>query len=171
MYAGNALATLQSSDDVKLLSVRPTAFDKAPEASSPPFVLPPRALAGTTDRVFSFCVLSVQEGGNAPIEAAALPDQPDAGLAKFVSESAGGGERPDLTGARVVVSGGRGLKSGENFAMLEEMADVLGGAVGATRAAVDAGFVPNELQVGQTGKVIAPEVSRIRKSIPMQMTS
>jgi electron transfer flavoprotein alpha subunit len=128
MYAGNALATVKSSDSLKLLSVRTTAFDKAAET-----------------------------GGSASVEEMPLAES-DAGVSKFVSEAVSSSERPDLTAARVVVSGGRGMKSGENFGMLEELADKLGGAVGASRAAVDAGFVPNEYQVGQTGKVVAPEL-------------
>lgn len=119
MYAGNALATVTSSSAIKFLTVRPTAFDKAAET-----------------------------GGTASIESVTAPeDGADAGFASFVSESVSGGDRPDLTAARVVVSGGRGLKDGDNFKMLEKLADKLGGAVGASRAAVDAGFVPNELQV------------------------
>lgn len=119
MYAGNALATVRSSCPVKLLTVRPTVFEKA-----------------------------ASTGGNASIEVLNPPgDGADAGLASFVSESVSGGDRPELTAARVVVSGGRGMKDGENFQILEKLADKLGGAVGASRAAVDAGFVPNELQV------------------------
>ncbi|KAG9412093.1 hypothetical protein AC1031_017723 [Aphanomyces cochlioides] len=127
MYAGNAIATVTSSDVVKLLTVRPTGFDKA----------------ATT-------------GGAGAVSAA--PAAPVAGLSRFVSEETSSSDRPDLTSARVVVSGGRGMKSGENFALLNTLADKLKGAVGASRAAVDAGFVPNELQVGQTGKVVAPEL-------------
>ncbi len=127
MYAGNAIATVTSSDKVKLMTVRPTAFDKAPET-----------------------------GGSASVSAA--PSAPASGLTKFVSKETSASDRPDLASARVVVSGGRGMKSGENFAMLETLADKLKGAVGASRAAVDAGFVPNELQIGQTGKVVAPEL-------------
>lgn len=129
MYAGNALATVVASDPIKLMSVRPTSFDKASA-----------------------------EGGSAAVSDAKLPAEPDAKMSKFVSESVSKSARPDLGAARVVISGGRGLKSGDNFKLLEALADKLGGAVGASRAAVDAGFVPNELQVGQTGKVVAPEL-------------
>lgn len=119
MYAGNAVATVTASSPVKFLTVRPTAFEKA-----------------------------ATSGGTASIESMAAPhDGADAGLASYVSESVSGGDRPDLTAARVVVSGGRGMKDGDNFKILEKLADKLGGAVGASRAAVDAGFVPNELQV------------------------
>lgn len=128
MYAGNALATVQASGALKLLSVRATAFDKAAEGS-----------------------------GSAPVEAFAAGDS-DAKLSSFVSEAVSTSARPDLTAASVVVAGGRGMKSGENFGMLENLADKLGGAVGASRAAVDAGFVPNDYQVGQTGKVVAPDL-------------
>lgn len=127
-YAGNAVATVKMSDAIKFLLVRTTAFDKAAET-----------------------------GGSATVEAVAAADA-DAKLATFVSENAVKSARPDLTTAKVVVSGGRGMKNGENFAMLETLADKLGGAVGASRAAVDAGFVPNDLQIGQTGKVVAPDL-------------
>lgn len=126
-YAGNAIAQVKSSDAVKLITVRPTGFEKA-----------------------------AAEGGSASVSAA--PSAPTVGKTQFVSEEVSKSERPDLTAARVVISGGRGLKSGENFEMLYKLADKLGGAVGASRAAVDAGYVPNELQVGQTGKVVAPEL-------------
>ncbi|TMW69088.1 hypothetical protein Poli38472_001244 [Pythium oligandrum] len=126
-YAGNAIAQVKSSDAVKLITVRPTGFEKA-----------------------------AVEGGSASVSAA--PEAAAAGKTQFVSEEVSKSERPDLGSARVVISGGRGLKSGENFEMLYKLADKLGGAVGASRAAVDAGFVPNELQVGQTGKVVAPEL-------------
>ncbi|CAE7704613.1 etfa [Symbiodinium microadriaticum] len=130
MYAGNAVATVNMSDDVKLLLTRSTAFDKAPVG-----------------------------GGSASTEAVSLSDdQVDAGLSSFHSESVSQSERPELTSASVVISGGRGMKNGENFGMLETLADKLGGAVGASRAAVDAGYVPNELQIGQTGKVVAPSL-------------
>ncbi|GLE01782.1 hypothetical protein PINS_up010620 [Pythium insidiosum] len=126
-YAGNAIAQVKSKDAVKIITVRPTGFEKA-----------------------------AAEGGNAAV--AAAPEAAATGKSQFVSEEVSKSERPDLTAARVVISGGRGLKSGENFDMLYKLADKLGGAVGASRAAVDAGFVPNELQVGQTGKVVAPEL-------------
>jgi electron transfer flavoprotein alpha subunit len=127
IYAGNALATVQSSDPVKIITVRTTAFDAAPA-----------------------------EGGSAPIEERDAVDP--AGLSRFVGREVSGGERPELTSARIVVSGGRGMGSGENFKVIEELADVLGAAVGASRAAVDAGYVPNEYQVGQTGKIVAPDL-------------
>lgn len=128
MYAGNAMATVQMKDAVKFLLVRTTAFEKAAES-----------------------------GGNASVEMISA-DGAAANQSTWESESTKKSGRPELSGARVVVSGGRGMKNGENFGMLEEMADKLGGAVGASRAAVDAGFVPNELQVGQTGKVVAPDL-------------
>jgi len=127
IYAGNALATVQSSDSKKLLTARTTAFD---------------AVAA--------------EGGSASIEEIGGAD--DAGLSGWVGSELTKSERPELTSARIVISGGRGMQSGENFAMLERVADKLGAAVGASRAAVDAGFVPNDYQVGQTGKVVAPEL-------------
>ena len=127
IYAGNAMATVQSTDAVKVITVRTTAFDGA----SP-------------------------EGGAAPIEDAAATDA--AGLSSFVGQELTKSERPELTSAGIVISGGRGMQSGDNFPMLEEVADKLGAAVGASRAAVDAGFVPNDYQVGQTGKVVAPDL-------------
>eukprot|EP00613_Pedinella_sp_CCMP2098_P005010 CAMPEP_0171606582 /NCGR_PEP_ID=MMETSP0990-20121206/7844_1 /TAXON_ID=483369 /ORGANISM="non described non described, Strain CCMP2098" /LENGTH=322 /DNA_ID=CAMNT_0012169437 /DNA_START=24 /DNA_END=992 /DNA_ORIENTATION=- len=129
MYAGNALSTVQSSDNLRVLSVRSTAFEKAADDSTEP------------------CPVDIITGAGF-----------NADMSTFVSEAVSSSERPDLTAASVVVSGGRGMKSGENFGMLEELADKLGGAVGASRAAVDAGFVPNEYQVGQTGKVVAPDL-------------
>ena len=96
------------------------------------------------------------DGGNAPIEAVSVGDLP--GLSKFVSTELSKSERPELTAARVVISGGRGMQNGENFKLIEPIADKLGAAVGASRAAVDAGFVPNEYQVGQTGKIVAPDL-------------
>lgn len=127
IYAGNAMARVQSSDAVKVLTVRPTAFDAAPAS-----------------------------GGSAPVEGIAAG--PALGLTRFESRELTRSERPELAGARVVVSGGRGLGSAENFALLEALADRLGAAIGASRAAVDAGFVPNDYQVGQTGKIVAPQL-------------
>jgi len=127
IYAGNAIATVQTSDPLKVITVRTTAFDAAPS-----------------------------EGGSAKVEPIDAVDP--AGIARFVGREVSGGERPELTSARIVVSGGRGMGSGENFKILEELADVLDAAVGASRAAVDAGYVPNEYQVGQTGKIVAPEL-------------
>eukprot|EP00818_Percolomonas_sp_WS_P007641 CAMPEP_0117450822 /NCGR_PEP_ID=MMETSP0759-20121206/8673_1 /TAXON_ID=63605 /ORGANISM="Percolomonas cosmopolitus, Strain WS" /LENGTH=356 /DNA_ID=CAMNT_0005243369 /DNA_START=42 /DNA_END=1112 /DNA_ORIENTATION=- len=132
IYAGNAIAFVKSEDKVKLLSVRPTAFDKAPE-----------------------------DGDNsAEVQEVPLEDSLFDGkrIPEFVKEDIVKSDRPELGVARVVVSGGRGLKNGENFSILYELADELGGTVGATRAVVDAGFVSNDLQVGQTGKVVAPEL-------------
>ncbi|MFI4987306.1 MAG: electron transfer flavoprotein subunit alpha/FixB family protein [Alphaproteobacteria bacterium] len=127
IYAGNALATVQSKDAVKMITVRMTAFDAVPA-----------------------------EGGNGTIETIEVPA--DSGLASFVGQALSKSERPELTSARIVISGGRGMQSGDNFAMLERIADKLGAAVGASRAAVDAGFVPNDYQVGQTGKIVAPDL-------------
>ncbi len=127
IYAGNALATVRSSDPVKVLTIRITAFDAA-------------------------CA----EGGEGAIEE--IPAGPDTGLSSFMGQELTKNERPELTSARVIVSGGRGMADGENFRLLEDVADKLGGAVGASRAAVDAGFAPNDYQVGQTGKVVAPDL-------------
>ena len=127
IYAGNALASVQSSDALKLITVRPTAFDAA---------------AGT--------------GGTAPVET--LDTVADAGISRFVGQELTRSERPELAAAAVVVSGGRGIGAAENFALLEPLADRLGAAIGASRAAVDAGFAPNDWQVGQTGKVVAPQL-------------
>ena len=127
IYAGNALATVQSSDAIKVITVRATGF-KAVEAT----------------------------GGSAAIEAVA--DAGDAGASKFIGQEFQKSDRPELTAARVIISGGRGMQSGDNFHLLEKVADKLGAAVGASRAAVDAGFVPNDYQVGQTGKIVAPEL-------------
>ena len=126
-YAGNALATVRSSDGVKLITVRTTAF------------------AAVAD-----------SGGAAAVEAVSGPA--DSGLSSFVGQELSSSERPELTSARIVVSGGRGMQSGENFHLLESVADLLGAAVGASRAAVDAGYVTNEYQVGQTGKIVAPDL-------------
>jgi electron transfer flavoprotein alpha subunit len=127
IYAGNIIATVQSSDSIKVLTVRTTAF----EAVS-------------------------AEGGTASIEA--LTSVHDSGNSSFIGEELAVSERPELTSARVVISGGRGMASSDNFQLLEKLADKLGGAVGASRAAVDAGFVPNDMQVGQTGKIVAPDL-------------
>ena len=127
IYAGNALATVRSSDAVKIVTVRATAFEAAAE-----------------------------DGGSAAVEA--VETTGDAGLASFEGAALTELERPELTSARVVISGGRGMQSGDNFAMLEKVADKIGAAVGASRAAVDAGYVPNDYQVGQTGKVVAPDL-------------
>ena len=126
IYAGNALARVRSKDAVKVLTVRTTAFDAAPD------------------------------GGSAAVEE--IPAQPVPSKAALVGRALTESDRPELTAARVVVSGGRGLGSAENFHMIEQLADKLGGAVGASRAAVDSGYVPNDCQVGQTGKVVAPEL-------------
>lgn len=126
IYAGNAIATVQSADAVKVATVRGTAFD---------------AVAA--------------EGGSASVDAVATVT---AEGSTFVSEEIAKSDRPELTAASVVVSGGRGMGSGENFDLLYKLADKLGAAVGASRAAVDAGFVPNDMQVGQTGKMVAPEL-------------
>ncbi len=127
IYAGNALATVQSKDPIKILTVRETSFDAA-----------------------------AAEGGSAAIEKADAGS--DAGISSFVGQEITKSERPELTAASIVISGGRGMGSGENFKLIEEIADKLGAAIGASRAAVDAGFVPNDYQVGQTGKVVAPDL-------------
>ena len=126
IYAGSAIATVQSSDAIKVITVRGTAFD---------------AVAAT---------------GSAAVEAVA--EAKDAGLSSFVGEELAASDRPELTAAKVVVAGGRGVGSAEKFDIIYKLADKLGGAVGASRAAVDAGYVPNDLQVGQTGKIVAPEL-------------
>ncbi|WP_298679082.1 FAD-binding protein [uncultured Magnetospirillum sp.] len=126
IYAGNALATVQSKDAVKVITVRATGFEAA----------------ATT--------------GAAVIEA--VPVAADPALSSFVGQELSKSERPELTSARIIISGGRGMQSGDNFKLLEAVADKLGAAVGASRAAVDAGFVPNDLQVGQTGKIVAPDL-------------
>ncbi|MFN4283372.1 MAG: electron transfer flavoprotein subunit alpha/FixB family protein [Alphaproteobacteria bacterium] len=126
-YAGNALATVQSKDAIKFVTVRGTAFEKAAVADGAAAIENVTAPAPTT--------LATHQGAE-------------------ISKS----ERPELTAAKIIVSGGRGMQSGENFVMIEEIADKLGAAVGASRAAVDAGFKPNDFQVGQTGKIVAPEL-------------
>lgn len=127
IYAGNAIATVQSNAVKKVITVRSTGFDQV-EAT----------------------------GGSAEIKPINVVH--DTGLSSFVSEKKEESERPELTEAKIVVSGGRGMGSGENFELLYKLADKLSAAVGASRAAVDAGFVPNDMQVGQTGKVVAPEL-------------
>lgn len=128
IYAGNAIATVTSSDAKKVLTVRGTAFDKA-----------------------------ATEGGSASVEA--VSGAGDKGLSSFVGSEIAKSERPELTSAKIIVSGGRALGSGEQFhALIDPLADKLGAAVGASRAAVDAGYAPNDYQVGQTGKIVAPEV-------------
>jgi electron transfer flavoprotein alpha subunit len=127
IYAGNAMATVQSSDAKKVITIRTTNF----------------AAADPT-------------GGSATVEAGSAAA--DAGLSTFVGEELSKSERPELTSAKIVISGGRGMQSGDNFPLIEAVADKLGAAVGASRAAVDAGFVPNDYQVGQTGKVVAPDL-------------
>ncbi|ACO77734.1 Electron transfer flavoprotein, alpha subunit [Azotobacter vinelandii CA] len=127
IYAGNAIATVQSSAPIKVISVRATAFDP---------------VAG--------------EGGSAAIEG--VSGTGDAGTSSFVGEEIARSDRPELTSARVVISGGRGMQSGDNFKLLYALADKLGAAVGASRAAVDAGFAANDMQVGQTGKIVAPDL-------------
>ena len=125
IYAGNAIATVQSSDKIKVITVRTTGFDSA-----------------------------ASTGGSAATEA--LAAVADSGKSSFVGRELAKSDRPELTAAKVIVSGGRGMGSGENFKILEPLADKLGAAMGASRAAVDAGFVPNDWQVGQTGKIVAP---------------
>jgi electron transfer flavoprotein alpha subunit len=127
IYAGNALATVQSSDSIQVVTVRGTAFEAV-----------------------------AIEGGSAAITA--LDPVSDAGLSRFISEEVSESDRPELTSARIIISGGRGMQNGDNFVMLENVADKIGAAVGASRAAVDSGFVPNDMQVGQTGKIVAPDL-------------
>ncbi|MFV0278221.1 MAG: electron transfer flavoprotein subunit alpha/FixB family protein [Parahaliea sp.] len=127
IYAGNVIATVQTADAKKVITVRTTAFDAAPA-----------------------------EGGSAAVEA--LASVFDAGISEFIGEELAKSDRPELTAASVVISGGRGMQNGENFKLLDGIADKLGAAIGASRAAVDAGFVPNDMQVGQTGKIVAPDL-------------
>ncbi|MES9830405.1 MAG: FAD-binding protein [Candidatus Thiodiazotropha sp.] len=126
IYAGNAIATVQSTDPVKVITVRGTAFDSAPAGNAA-------------------VIEEIAAGG-------------DVAGSRFFSQELNKSDRPELTAAKTVVSGGRGMGSAENFHMLEKLADKLGAAVGASRAAVDAGFVPNDYQVGQTGKIVAPDL-------------
>jgi len=127
IYAGNAIATVQSSAMVKVITVRATGFDP----------------------------VSAQ-GGSAAVEEVGVAH--DAGISSFVSEELAQSDRPELTAAKIVVSGGRGMQNGDNFQYLYSLAEKLGAGVGASRAAVDAGFVPNDMQVGQTGKIVAPQL-------------
>ena len=127
IYAGNVIATVQSNDPNKVITVRTTAFDAVPD-----------------------------EGGSASVEACSAVH--DAGVSKFIREEVAVSDRPELTSASVVISGGRGMQNGDNFSLLEGIADKLNAAIGASRAAVDAGFVPNDYQVGQTGKIVAPDL-------------
>ncbi|MBW8725913.1 MAG: FAD-binding protein [Inquilinus limosus] len=127
IYAGNAIATVQSADPIKVITVRGTAFEAA-----------------------------AADGGSASVET--IEAKADAGLSSFVGQELSKSERPELTSARIIISGGRAMGSSENFKILEGIADHLGAAIGASRAAVDAGYVPNDYQVGQTGKVVAPDL-------------
>ncbi|SFU95002.1 electron transfer flavoprotein subunit alpha/FixB family protein [Halomonas korlensis] len=126
IYAGNAIATVQSADPLKVITVRATGFD------------------------------AVGENGNASVEN--VDKVVDNAQSRFIKEALAQSDRPELAGAKVVISGGRGMGNGDNFKLLEGIADKLGAAIGASRAAVDAGFVPNDMQVGQTGKIVAPEL-------------
>lgn len=127
VYAGNAIATVKSSDDLKLITVRGTTFDTAEKT-----------------------------GGSASVEDYDVKDP--VGISSFVKAELSESERPELTSAKIVISGGRGVGSSDDFDLIEKLADKLGAAVGASRAAVDAGYVPNDYQVGQTGKVVAPDL-------------
>lgn len=127
IYAGNALATVQSSDKVKVMTVRGTAFE------------------------------AVESTGGAATQTA-YTHAAAVSTSRFIGQENSASDRPELTSARIIISGGRGMQSGENFPMLERIADKVGAAVGASRAAVDAGFVPNDMQVGQTGKIVAPDL-------------
>lgn len=126
IYAGNAIATVQSEYNKKVITVRTAAFDK------------------------------VEETGSA--EVVVHSNVTDAAISSFVKQELTESERPELTAASVVISGGRGMQNGDNFKLLDGIADKLGAAIGASRAAVDAGFVPNDMQVGQTGKIVAPDL-------------
>lgn len=128
IYAGNALATVKSSDAIKVITVRTASFDES------------------------------EMTGAEACEIVKVSVTSDAGLSRFVGETVSKSERPELTSARIIISGGRGVGSSENFSLIEAVADKLGAAVGASRAAVDAGYVPNDMQVGQTGKIVAPDL-------------
>jgi len=127
IYAGNILATVKSTDQIKLLTIRTTSFDKAKEQTTAASI-------------------------------SALTESPSQNISQWIKDEVKQSARPDLSTARVVISGGRGMKSAENFALLGTLADQIGAAVGASRAAVDAGFASNDLQIGQTGKIVAPEL-------------
>ena len=127
IYAGNCIATVQSNDSVKVITVRTTGFDACES-----------------------------NGGSAAITS--LDSDTDAGISSFIKEEIAESDRPELTAADVVISGGRGMQNGDNFSLLNGIADKLGAAIGASRAAVDSGFVPNDMQVGQTGKIVAPDL-------------
>ena len=127
IYAGSCIATVKSNDDIKVITVRSTAFDPITNNSSATEVID-------------------------------MSNVESSGISKFVSEELAKSDRPELTAANIVISGGRGMQSGDNFHLLDSIADKLGAAVGASRAAVDAGFVPNDYQVGQTGKIVAPDL-------------
>jgi len=126
IYAGNAIATVQSIDPIKVITVRTTGFDPA------------------------------AQGGSAAVES--IPAVADSGKSSFVGREVAKSDRPELTAAKIIVSGGRGMGSAESFKILEPLADKLNAAMGASRAAVDAGYVPNDWQVGQTGKIVAPQL-------------
>ena len=127
IYAGSCIATVQSTDSVKVITVRTTGFDACEST-----------------------------GGSAAITS--LDSETDAGISSFIKEEIAESDRPELTAADVVISGGRGMQNGDNFSLLNGIADKLGAAIGASRAAVDSGFVPNDMQVGQTGKIVAPDL-------------
>jgi electron transfer flavoprotein alpha subunit len=127
IYAGSCIATVKSLDEIKVITVRSTAFDPV-------------------------------ETSNSDIEIDTLDASDSSNISEFVSEEIAKSDRPELTAANIVISGGRGMQSGDNFHLLDSIADKLGAAVGASRAAVDAGFVPNDYQVGQTGKIVAPDL-------------
>ena len=127
IYAGSCIATVKSNDDIKVITVRSTAFDAAGMS-------------------------------NSGVQVEELQGTDSLGISSFVSEELAKSDRPELTSANIVISGGRGMQSGDNFHLLDSIADKLGAAVGASRAAVDAGFVPNDYQVGQTGKIVAPDL-------------
>ena len=127
IYAGSCIATVKSNDDVKVITVRSTAFDAASK-------------------------------NNTNVDVVDIDSVNTLGISRFISEELAKSDRPELTAADIVISGGRGMQSGDNFHLLDSIADKLGAAVGASRAAVDAGFVPNDYQVGQTGKIVAPDL-------------